>query len=96
MNFWKNLFEKKNVSAKYSERIRITIENISKWPKIHSAFQSGHTKFDSQKRLRYLHGAPVGDLILVNFAKNGEPIYKESAEEWFDPESQEAIDFVWP
>lgn len=96
MNFWKKIFGKENVTEQHSERIRITSENISKWPKIDKAFQSGHTKFDSQKRLRYLHGAPVGDLILVNITKTGEPIYKESAEEWFDPKSQKALDFIWP
>jgi len=95
MNFWKDLFNKKSMKNKFVERVRITPENISYWSKINAVFQSGQTKFDSQKRLRYLHGAPVGDLILIRLAKNGEPIYKESAEEWFDPESQKAINFIW-
>lgn len=88
MNFWKDLFNKKSIKNKLQQRVRITPENISNWSKINAAFQTGQTKFDSQNRLRYLHGAPVGDLILIRIAKNGEPIYKESAEEWFDPESQ--------
>ncbi|QBN19277.1 hypothetical protein [Flavobacterium nackdongense] len=95
MNFWKDLFNKKNIKKKLEERVRITPENISNWSKINAVFQSGQTKFDSQNRLRYLHRAPVGDLILIRVAKNGEPIYKESAEEWFDPESQKAINFIW-
>jgi len=95
MNFWKDLFNKKSIKNKLEERVRITPENISNWSKIDAAFKSGQTKFDSQKRLRYLHGAPVGDLILIKVAKNGEPIYKESVEEWFDPESQKAINFIW-
>jgi hypothetical protein len=95
MNFWKDLFNKKSIKNKLEERVRITPENISNWYKINAAFQSGQTKFDSQYRLRYLHGAPVGDLILIRVAKNREPIYKESAEEWFDPESQKAINFIW-
>lgn len=95
MNFWKDLFNKKSIKTKFEERVRITPENISKWSKIDAVFQSGQSKFDSQNRLRYLHGAPVGDLILIKVEKNGEPIYKESAEEWFDPESQKAINFIW-
>ena len=55
----------------------------------------GKAKFDIQGRLRYLHGAPVGDLILTK-KKDGTPIYKESPEEWFDPESPKAEEFVWP
>jgi hypothetical protein len=96
MNFWKNIFGNKNVTEKHLERIRITSDNISNWPKIDATFQSGQTKFDSKKRLRYLHGAPVGDFIIVDITKDGKPIYKESTEEWFDPESQKAKDFIWP
>lgn len=95
MNFWKDLFNKKSIKTKFEERVRITPENISKWSKIYAVFQSGQSKFDSQNRLRYLHGAPVGDLILIKVEKNGKPIYKESTEEWFDPESQKAINFIW-
>jgi hypothetical protein len=35
-------------------------------------------------------------MILVRIAKDGTPVYKESAEEWFDPESPRAHEFVWP
>jgi hypothetical protein len=41
-------------------------------------------------------GAPVGRLILVRLADDGSPIYKETADEWFDPGSQKALQFRWP
>ncbi|UPY78202.1 hypothetical protein FH581_004845 [Leptospira weilii] len=39
-------------------------------------------------RLRYLDGAPVGDMLLVRLSKNQQPIYKELADEWFDPNTR--------
>jgi hypothetical protein len=77
------------------ERIRITKENIKAFPKFESLLNAGEIKFDSTGRLRYLHGAPVGDLIQTRTDKNGQPIFQEIAEEWFDPESQKAKEFVW-
>ncbi|HLO91112.1 MAG TPA: hypothetical protein VK172_08110 [Lentimicrobium sp.] len=77
-------------------RIRITKENIKDWPKFDDLLNDGKLKFDSKGRLRYLHGAPVGDLIQTRIDKNGNPIYKEIAEEWFDPDSPKANDFIWP
>lgn len=77
-------------------RIRITKENIKDWPKFDDLLNDGKLKFDSKGRLRYLHGAPVGDLIQTWIDKNGNPIYKEIAEEWFDPDSPKANDFIWP
>ncbi|MEL0457032.1 hypothetical protein WJN01_12400 [Flavobacteriaceae bacterium SZ-1-7] len=56
----------------------------------------GKIRFDNVGRLRYLHGAPVGDLILTRINKDGQPKYKESAKEWFDPESEKANNFKWP
>lgn len=78
------------------ESIRITKDNIEAWPKFKELYDVGKIKFDSKGRLRYLHGAPVGDLILSRVNKDGAHIYKESASEWFDPEGQKAKDFIWP
>ncbi|MCL8265479.1 hypothetical protein [Leptospira weilii] len=33
-------------------------------------------------------GAPVGDMLLVRLSKNQQPIYKELANEWFDPNTR--------
>jgi hypothetical protein len=78
------------------EKIRITPENIELYPKFAALLKEGKIKFDSTGRFRYIHGAPVGDLILVRTEKTGNPVYKESAEEWFDPESPKAKEFIWP
>ena len=77
------------------ERARITKENIKRFPKFEALLNDGKIKFDSIGRLRYLHGAPVGDLIQTRTDKNGHPIFQEITEEWFDPESQKAKEFVW-
>lgn len=77
------------------EKIRIDSDNIKYFSKIDKLFGDGKVKFDAHGRLRYLHGAPVGDMIFVRNDKNGNPIYREIAEEWFDPESQKARDFKW-
>jgi hypothetical protein len=72
-------------------RIRITKENIKNCPKFETLLNEGKVKFDTQGRLRYLHGAPVGDLILTRIDKKGNSIYQEIAEDWFDPDSPKAI-----
>jgi hypothetical protein len=77
------------------DRIRITKDNIKNLPKFEELLNNGKVKFDSTGRLRYLHGAPVGDLIQTIKDKKGQPIFQESAEEWFDPESQKAKEFIW-
>ncbi len=51
---------------------------------------------ESKGRLRYIHGAPVEDLIQIRIDKSGNPIYKEIAEEWFNPDSPKANNFIWP
>ena len=84
------------LNGKPKKRIRITKKNVDNWPKFSKLLRDGKIKFDSRGRLRYLHGAPVGDLILVRVNKDGTAKYKESAMEWFDPESQMARDFIWP
>ena len=78
-----------------SEKIRITSENIKLYSKFETLLKEGKVKFDLTGRLRYMHGAPVGDLILVKTEKGDNPVYKESADEWFDPESQKAKEFIW-
>jgi len=74
--------------------IRIDENNLKSFPKIGTLFNAGKVKFDSKGRLRYLHGAPVGDMILTRMDADG-PVYKESADEWFDHDSQKAKDFIW-
>ena len=78
------------------DRIRITKDNIKNWPKFDALLYEGKIKFDSTGRLRYLHGAPVGDLIRTRTDKKGEPIFQEIADDWFDPESPKAKEFIWP
>lgn len=70
--------------------------NIENWPSYSKMLKKGRIKFDKNGRLRYNHGAPVGDLILLRTNKEGIPKYKESSKEWFDPESDKAKDFIWP
>lgn len=77
------------------ERVRLTRQNIAHWPKFSKLLNEGKVKFDHYGRLRYAHGAPVGDLILVRVNKDGTLKYKESAEEWFDPQSPKAKGFNW-
>lgn len=90
MTFSTNFFNK----SKHKQVIRIDADNLNVFPKIEELFNSGKVKFDSKGRLRYLHGAPVGDMILIR-TDSSDPIYKESTEEWFDPDSQKAKDFIW-
>lgn len=96
MNFIKKLFNLNfSDENELPERIRINKNNLKEWSKFQKLFDDKKIRFDSSGRLRYLHGAPVGDLILTRFDKEGNPIYKESAEEWFDVDSQKASDFKW-
>ncbi|HJS01154.1 MAG TPA: hypothetical protein VJ780_09485 [Flavobacterium sp.] len=95
MSFLKNIFGQFKKDKEPLSRIRLSPENIICFPKIENLLKDKKIKYDSSGRLRYLHGAPVGDMILIRVNKSGSPIYKESAEEWFDPESQKAKDFIW-
>lgn len=95
MSFLKNIFGQSHKDKGPLPRIRLSPENISYFPKIEGLLKDKKIKYDSSGRLRYIHGAPVGDMILIRVNKDGKPIYKESAEEWFDSESQKAKDFVW-
>jgi hypothetical protein len=81
---------------KPSPEIVLTLSNIAEWPKFKKLLDEGTIVADKKGTLRYLHGAPVGKLILVRIAKDGTPHYKESAAEWFDPDSKRAREFVWP
>jgi len=94
MDFIKNLFKSKETGP--PQRIRLTAENIEQWPSFDKLLKEDKIRFDGTGRLRYKHGAPVGDLVLTRTKKDGTPIYKESATEWFDPESQKAKEFIWP
>lgn len=73
------------------KRVRLTEKNIDNWPKFAKLLNEGKIKFDHEGRPRYLHGAPVGDMLLIGVSEDGTPKYKESAEEWFDPESEKAL-----
>jgi hypothetical protein len=83
-------------SSQPPEAIELTTENLHLWPAYQKLFADGKLEFDRKGRLRYPHGAPVGTLLLIRINKDGTPIYKESAAEWFDPESKKAREFVWP
>jgi len=76
--------------------VQLSRENLPNWPAYQKPLDEGKIRFDGEGRLRYKHGAPVGRIILIKIKKDGTPVYKESAEEWFDPESQTAREFVWP
>ncbi len=78
------------------KRVRITRVNLHQWPAFQRQFERGLVVFDKAGRLRYTHGAPVGDMILVRVNKNGQTVYEESAEEWFAPASPRAATFKWP
>jgi hypothetical protein len=95
MSFLKKIFGQESNEDKPSTRIRLSQDSIKAFPKFETLLKEGKIKFDSAGRLRYLHGAPIGDIILIRTNKEDNPIYKESAEEWFDPESQKAKDFIW-
>src|SRR4051812_35743696 len=84
------------MSAEPPKSIVLTRENLQRWPAYEQLYENGKIVFDQRGRLRYSHGAPVGRLILVRIASDGSPVYNESAEEWFDPESERAREFVWP
>jgi hypothetical protein len=77
-------------------KIVLTAFNIADWPKFKKLLDDGKILADKTGRLRYTHGAPVGHLVLTWTAKDGTPHYQESAEEWFDPDSKRAQEFVWP
>ena len=84
------------MDSTYPNEITITLGNIDRWPKFKKLLDDGKIVADKKGRLRFLHGAPVGRLILTRILKDGTPRYQESAEGWFDPESQKAREFVWP
>ena len=77
-------------------RIRITQENLANWPSFQKLYEDGKVMFDNEGRLRYPHGAPVGDMLLARVNKDGTAVYKESGEEWFDSDSPMAEKFQWP
>jgi hypothetical protein len=74
----------------------LTLSNVADWPQFKKLLDDGKIIADKSGRLRYPHGAPVGRMILSRTLKDGTPLYLESAEEWFDPDSLKAREFVWP
>lgn len=76
-------------------RVTVTRDNLDDWPAYKELLHEGKIAFDSAGRLRYSHGAPVGVMLLVRISKDGTPVYRESADEWFDPESPAAEAFKW-
>lgn len=78
------------------DKVRLTNKNIQYWPSYREMLKKGRIRFDKKGRLRYNHGAPVGDLLLTRTNMDGISKYKESPKEWFDPESDKAKAFKWP
>jgi hypothetical protein len=79
-----------------AREVVLTVSNVADWPAFKKLLDDGKIVADKKGRLRYPHGAPVGKMILTRVNNDGTPHYKESAEEWFDPESPRARDYVWP
>ena len=80
----------------FPREVVLTLSNVGDWPAFKKLLNEEKLVPDKTGRLRYPHGAPVGKMILVRIHKDGTPRYKESAEEWFDPNSPRAREFVWP
>ncbi len=74
----------------------LTTFNVGSFPAFKKMLDDGKVVADSTGRLRYRHGATVGRMILIHTNKDGTPQYRESADEWFDPDSPRAQDFAWP
>ncbi len=81
---------------KPATEIVLTLANVAEWPRFKKLLDEGKIVADKRGRLRYPHGAPVGRMVLVRTANDGTSHYKESADEWFDPESKKAKEFLWP
>lgn len=79
-----------------AHEVVLTLANVGEWPAFQKLLKEGKIMADKAGRLRYRHGAPVGKMILMRTNKDGAPRYRESAEEWFDPDSPRARAFVWP
>ena len=75
--------------------VEVTKDNVENWPKWKALFDAGKILSDERGRLRYPHGAPVGRMMLTGTDKDGTPIYRESTDEWFDPDSPKAEAFEW-
>ncbi len=85
------------MNTEHPNEVIMTTSNVADWPRFKRLFDDGKVLPDRTGRLRHVrHGAPVGRLILIGLLKDGSPQYKESAEEWFAPDSPKARDFVWP
>lgn len=78
------------------DNVILTIDNVSNWPNFKKLFDEGKIIADGTGRLRYPHGAPVGRMTILRRGAQGMPVYKEAADEWFDPDSSKAQNFEWP
>ena len=76
---------------KQAKSIVLSKDNYVNWPHWKELVDKGKVVVDAEGRLRYSHGAPVGELI-----PSGKGSYLESSEEWFDPDSPAAKSFKWP
>jgi hypothetical protein len=80
----------------HPKEIKLNNDNLNQWPAYKKLVEDGKIVFDARGNLRYPHGAPVGKLVLIRMRNDGTPVYQESAEDWFDPDSPAAENFVWP
>ena len=92
-----NLFKRPKQSAREPRKeIELTLETIELLPTYQKLKEEKKIVADANGRFRYPHGAPVGKLVLTKIKEDGTPIYRELADEWFDPESSKALQFIWP
>lgn len=78
------------------DNVILTAENVGSWPNFKKLFDEGKVIAGGKGRLRYPDGAPVGGMTIVRRDACGMPVYKEAADEWFDPDSPKAQNFEWP
>ena len=78
------------------QEFELSVSNVERFPKYNQLFLDGKIVADSNGRLRYPHGAPVGKMVLSPKSTKDKPMYRESAAEWFDEDSERAKQFVWP
>lgn len=92
-----NHFKRQKQSAKEPRKeIELNLDTIELLPSYQKLKEEKKIIADANGRFRYPHGAPVGKLVLTKTKEDGTPIYRELADEWFDPESPKAREFVWP
>ncbi len=75
------------------DTVILTTSNVDDWPHFQKLLDSEKIVADSDGRLRYPHGAPVGRMKITGINSKGLPVYKEAADEWCDPDSLIAANF---